>query len=85
MWILRDDQKIFITPWLSVFSKEVIRDYLRISNCYSTWSEVLSKYKVDTLALSKDEQLELISQVNSSSGWKKIYEDKLGVIFKKIK
>ena len=82
MWSLKDNQKIFISPWLSVFPKKTIHDYLLISNGHALWEKLLENYDVDTLALGKEEQGRLITLVNNSLNWIKIYEDETGVIFK---
>ncbi len=83
MWSLKDNQKIFISPWLSVFPKKTIHDYLLISNGNAFWEKVLRDYDIDTLALGKEEQGRLLTLVNNSPNWVKIYEDEIGVIFKK--
>lgn len=81
MWALHDNQKIFLSPWLSVFPKNILSDYLAVSRGDALWGELLDKYKVDTLAISKEEQKLLLPLVEKSKLWKKVFENHEGVIF----
>ncbi len=83
MWGLNDSQKIFVTPWLSVFSKDIVQDYLLVSGGNALWEDILNKYKTNCLALDNEEQKRLIPLVQKSNDWIKVYEDKQGVVFKK--
>lgn len=83
MWSIRDDQKLFITPWFSIFPKNIINEYFLVSNGYSDWEDILNKYKIDTLVLSKNDQALLIPLATKSKHWKQLYEDSLGIIFVK--
>lgn len=83
-WDLREDQKIFFDPKDFLYKPKMVRDYYTVANGETRWEEVLSFYKVDTLAIGKEEQPELIKRVRKSINWGKVYEDKLGYIFIKI-
>ena len=82
IWALRNDEKVFYDPRCAIFPQKVISDYLLITSGDYSWESLLKYYGADTLVLSKDEQSELISLVSASANWKKIYEDKLGIVFK---
>ena len=45
------------------------------------WQKTLDGYGVNTLILNKDFHADLIRSVASSSAWRKVYEDKMGVVF----
>ncbi|GEM_PF-3116228 len=83
IWALRNDQKVFYDPRCAIFPQKVISDYLLITGGDYSWESLLKYYRVDALALSKNEQNELILLVKASADWKKVYEDKLGIVFLK--
>ncbi len=81
IWELRDDQKVFFDPRVLMFPETVMGDYLLITNGYALWLELLDHYRVDTLALGKEDQHLLIPLVKRSPQWKLTYEDDQGMIF----
>lgn len=83
-WGLREDQKIFFDPKDFLYPPRIIKDYYAVVNGNTNWEEVLNSYKVDTLAVGKEEQPELIKEVRKSTNWARVYEDKLGCIYIRI-
>lgn len=83
-WDLREDQKIFFDPKDFLYPPKIVKDYYTVVNGDTNWEEVLDSYKVDTVAIGKEEQPELIKKIRKSINWGRVYEDKLGYIFIKI-
>lgn len=81
MWDLRDDQKTYCNPFVFLFPKVVMGDYLLITNGHAKWQALLDHYRVDTLALSKTDQPFLVQLARESPSWRLVYEDSLGVLF----
>lgn len=80
-WALRSDQKIFFDPKDFLYSPAFISDFYKINNGESDFENILLKYKIDTLAIGKEEQNTLCEKIKQSKNWEKVYEDKLGYIF----
>lgn len=83
IWELREDQKVFFDPRVLMFPETVMGDYLLITNGYALWQDLLDHYRVDTLALGKEDQPLLIPLVKRSAQWRLTYEDDQGMIFSK--
>ncbi|NCO36812.1 MAG: hypothetical protein AUJ92_21710 [Armatimonadetes bacterium CG2_30_59_28] len=80
-WKLDEQKRIFCHSLVFVFPSTVMGDYLLISNGHAMWEELLARYKVDALILSKVDQRLLIPLVMKSPHWRITYEDELGVVF----
>jgi hypothetical protein len=59
----------------------VWNDYLAVFRGRADWPEVLDRYGVNTLVLSKTAMPSLVRFVGESPGWNKTYEDSMGVVF----
>jgi hypothetical protein len=60
---------------------QVWNDYLAVWRSRSDWQEVLDRYGVNTLVLSKADMAGFIRFVEQSPAWNEVYEDKLGVVY----
>ena len=76
-----DTGKMFIDGRFEARKVEVWRDYLSISRGRADWQSTLDRYNVRTLVLNKEFHTDLIPFVAKSSVWRKVYEDKAGIVY----
>lgn len=80
-WILYPEYRMFIDGRFEARQVQVWKDYLSISRARADWQKTLDGYGVKTLVLNKDFHHDLIGFAQLSKDWRKVYEDKLGVVF----
>jgi hypothetical protein len=80
-WELYPRYKMFVDGRFEAREVQVWDDYLSISRGHANWSKTLDSYGVNTLVLNKEFHEKLIPLVTEDAGWRKVYEDKAGVIF----
>ncbi|AIF81859.1 hypothetical protein I862_06525 [endosymbiont of Acanthamoeba sp. UWC8] len=68
----------------TVFSEEVISDYLKFKSLTSGWQEIFNKYSIDGAIISHSE-LKYLEIYNFFGNWKEVYSGKYGKIFIKIR
>jgi hypothetical protein len=57
IWIFNGEEKVFIDPRIELYPSEQWNDYLLISMGMEGWDEKLAQYEINTLMLSRLEQL----------------------------
>lgn len=80
-WALYPRYQMFVDGRFEARQVDVWRDYLSVSHGRADWQQTLDRYKVKTLVLSKEFHADLIPLVSASSAWRKVYEDKTGVVY----
>ncbi len=80
-WELYPTYKMFIDGRFEARKVEVWKDYLSVSRGRSDWQSTLDKYAVRTLVLNKEFHADLIPFVAKSPMWKKVYEDKVSLVY----
>lgn len=80
-WRLYPRYRMFVDGRIEARQLRVWQDYLAISDGQSDPLRSLDEYGVRTLILSKWFQSGLITQVETSGDWSKVYEDNKGVIY----
>jgi hypothetical protein len=84
-WELYDHQsgkgRMFIDGRFEAREVAVWKDYLSVSRGRADWQDTLDKYGVRTLVLNKEFHTDLLPFVAKSPVWKKVYEDKAGVVY----
>ena len=60
---------------------EVWNDYLSVSRGHANWQKTLDRYGVKTLVLNKEFHDDLIPLVAQDATWRKVYEDKAGIVY----
>ena len=80
-WRLWPHCQTMIDIPVEVFQPEAIQDFLVINAGNDSWHDLLSKYRVDTLLISRGAQANLLTRVQQSEHWDAIYEDDQRVIF----
>lgn len=68
------EQKVFIDPRIELYPYEQWRDYINLGQANNV-AELMRKYALDGLLLSKREQELLIAVVRKDAGWVVRYED----------
>ncbi len=87
IWRLWPQSLSFIDGRVHVFGEALVKDYQQIYRD-SRWEDLLKKYNVRYLLLSKQEDLHdsrsIIKDARASANWKILYEDELSVLFEKV-
>jgi hypothetical protein len=78
------EYKVFIDGRIiTVYSKEVISDYEKVVKLKEDWKEILNKYKINFVLISKNQPLAEI--LKESKDWQILYSDYLAEIFERAK
>jgi hypothetical protein len=72
---------MFIDGRFEARQVQVWRDYLSVSRGRADWQSTLDRYGVKTLVLSKEFHADLTRFATQAGGWRKTYEDEMGVVF----
>jgi hypothetical protein len=59
-------------------------DYRIVRENRFGWDHVLDRYAVQTVVLDKQRQKTLTGYLRSSSDWRLLYEDELGLVFGRV-
>ena len=82
-WELYPQYQLFIDGRFEARQVQVWKDYLSISRARADWQDTLDRYGVNTLILDKQFHADLIRILKTTNTWRKVYEDKMGVVFVK--
>lgn len=80
-WELYPRYRMFIDGRFEARQVQVWKDYLSVSRGRADWQRTLDHYGVQTLILSKSWHADLITIVEASRGWEKVYSDEMGVVY----
>ncbi len=80
-WELYPAYQMFVDGRFEARRVQVWDDYLSVSRGRADWQQTLDHYGVRTLVLNKQFHRDLIPFVSASPAWRKVYEDKMGVIY----
>jgi hypothetical protein len=81
-WRLNPRLLVFVDGRVELYPKEVWADYLLVLNGCN-WEQVMAKYGIEYIFLSKKEHRALIAAISRSSSWQTIYSDQISVIFQR--
>lgn len=81
IWKAQPDYRVFVDPRIELYDPTIWNDYIYASNGLSGWDFIMDKYGIQTIMASLDEQNGLISELNRSSLWQRVYSDQTAVIF----
>ncbi|MDP7018836.1 MAG: hypothetical protein QGG36_23750 [Pirellulaceae bacterium] len=84
VWDGPDQLQVFMTTTLHLAPHHVWRDYMRVAHARPGWDTALDRYAIDTIILHKELEAPLVRLVRRSASWREIYEDDLGVIFRRV-
>lgn len=79
-WALYPQYQMFVDGRFEAREVQVWNDYLAVWRARADWQEVLDRYGVNTLVLSKADMPGFIRFVEESPTWNEVYEDKLGAV-----
>ena len=80
-WEMYPRYQMFIDGRFEAREVQVWEDYLSVSNARADWQKTLDRYKIRTLILNKTYHDDLIPIVDETSTWRKVYDDKMGVVY----
>jgi hypothetical protein len=80
-WELYPRYRMFVDGRFEARKVEVWNDYLSVSRGRADWQKTLDRYGVKTLVLNKEFHDDLIPLVAQDTTWRKVYEDKAGIVF----
>lgn len=84
--LMFNDIKCFIDSRCDLYTKEynkdctVAEDYINAINCTGNYEEILSKYNIEYLLISKNSAL--AKNIFNNSKYEKIFEDKISYVIK---
>ncbi|MCA9267672.1 MAG: hypothetical protein KDA41_04350, partial [Planctomycetales bacterium] len=71
----------FVTTNIHLAPRTVWRDYLRVINVQSGWEGTLDRYRVTTVVVDKEKETTMLSALNRSEQWRRVYEDDMAAVF----
>lgn len=81
IWRLWPEYKVFADNRIHLIPEEIWKDCTDVHYGLGNWERILDKYKVSFAVLSKKDNKRTIEFIGDHPGWKKVYEDEVGVIF----
>jgi len=81
IWKLWPEYKVFTETRHHLITEKIWQDYMDVHVGLADWENILNKYKISFVVLSKEDNKSTIKFIGESPGWKKVYEDEAGTIF----
>lgn len=81
MWRLYPKHLLFTDNRFDIFGSKFLKDFYAVTEVWDNWQQVLDKYKVNYLIISKDSMLD--RALSKTAGWVKVYYDYGYVIYVK--
>ncbi len=81
IWRLWPEYKVFADNRLHLVPEEIWKDYTDVHYGLANWEQILDKYKISFVLLSKKDNKRTIEFMKDSHRWKEVYEDGVGAIF----
>jgi hypothetical protein len=75
---------VIVDSLIEVIPSSVWWKYYAVSNGVDGWQETLDAWDVDVAVLARDQQGPLIPKVRADPGWRLVYEDAEGLIFRRV-
>ncbi len=84
IWESNDEIEVFVsTNTIHLVPESVWEHYMTISRGRAGFDRLLSRYRINTIVVSKDLQPGLEKMMNEKSGWKPVYDDEIAVVFER--
>jgi hypothetical protein len=80
-WALWPKYQPMVDSAIEVHPKEVWLDVLALNQGRASWEQLLDRYDVDVLLLSKEDQQPLIEAASRSPRWQRVYDDEMAEIY----
>jgi hypothetical protein len=71
---------VMIDPRIEIFSDAIWRDYDDISHASEGWQQIVDRWDIGALALSTEQQSDLIAVIEKDPSWTTIYADGDGIL-----
>jgi hypothetical protein len=81
IWAAQPEYKVFVDPRIELYSAEIWKDYILITNGIPGWEDKLATYGMQTLMVSPSQQASLLEAVKESPDWQLVYQDEAALIF----
>lgn len=81
IWRLWSEYKVFADNRLHLVPGKIWKDYSDVECGLANWENILDKYKISFVVLSKKDNKRTIEFIKESPGWKEVYEDNVGAVF----
>lgn len=81
IWRLWPEYKVFADNRLHLVPEEIWKDTIAMQNGFANWNNILDKYDISFVVLSKKDNKRMIEFIGDDTRWKKEYEDETGAIF----
>jgi hypothetical protein len=75
---------VIVDSLIEVIPESVWWKYYAVSNGAEGWQATLDAWDVDVAVLARDQQGPLIPKVRADPGWRLVYEDAEGLIFRRV-
>ena len=75
---------VIVDSLIEVFPSNVWRNYYAVSSGVEGWQATLDAWDVDVAVLARDQQQGLIPKMGADPGWRLVYEDPEGLIFRRV-
>jgi len=75
---------VMVDSLIEVIPSSVWRNYYAASNGVEGWQATLDAWDVDVAVLARDQQGPLIPKMRADPGWRLVYEDAEGLIFRRV-
>ncbi|MFH2012295.1 MAG: hypothetical protein ABIJ37_06310 [Pseudomonadota bacterium] len=81
IWRLWPQYKVFADNRIHLVPEKIWKDYTDVHYGLANWANILDKYKISFVVLSKKDNKRTIEFIGTHQGWMKVYEDEVGTIF----
>lgn len=81
IWRLWPEYKVFADNRLHLIPEEIWKDCIDVHCGQANWEQILDKYKISFVVLSKKDNERTIEFIGNHPGWEKVYEDEVGAVF----
>lgn len=81
IWEAQPDYPVFVDSRIELYDYDIWRDYILASSGGCDWQIILDRYDIQTIMAGPVEQAGLISSLDNSQSWLRVYTDPAAVIF----
>jgi hypothetical protein len=75
------DNPVFVDSRWEVIPERAWDDYDAVSRGRQGWQDVLEQWGISVVAISRDQQDDLLPLISADPGWQRVYQDEDGAIF----
>lgn len=79
----QDNARVFVDPMIESYPDHVWNDYTAVYELHADWQKILDDYRVDYIVWNYRYPSDLPAALDASPAWAKIYDDGLGVAFRR--